>query len=238
MSYTVCSTRIARKKLHGVPIGKPYILNALYWKSDSCIPRNETEQPRSKFLHSCICVTEAIYISPGTVCLFHRSQIHKFRTRLLSLISGNTWIGFRYSAQLCHLLRHKNSKTKNTRGPYGYFFPDFYLGLYWVRSWILFRTIVWSNELGSERKDLFLLEQNSQKSFCTGSHHISTAVHWRPCGKFESFPPRSRRHRTLLPHFYILYRSNITKSIYFKKFPTLFCCCTFGSPPSPPSAVS
>ncbi len=29
--------------------------SALYWKSNLCIPRNETMQPRSQFLCSCIC---------------------------------------------------------------------------------------------------------------------------------------------------------------------------------------
>ncbi len=30
--------------------------HTLYQKSDLCVHRNETERPRSQFLHSCICV--------------------------------------------------------------------------------------------------------------------------------------------------------------------------------------
>ncbi len=39
----------------------------------SCIPRNETAQPRSQFLHVCICVF--IYLFPRSVCLFGCSKI-------------------------------------------------------------------------------------------------------------------------------------------------------------------
>jgi hypothetical protein len=91
------------------------VMNALSWKFDSCIPRNETARPRSQFLHSW-------YIFPGLVCLFgcskigrqilvyiNRSQIHECGnwktehynsvleiTRPHSFISGNTSIGTRH----------------------------------------------------------------------------------------------------------------------------------------------
>ncbi len=41
---------------------KGHIWPSLYQKSDLCIPRNETAQPRSQFLHSCICEQFILYI--------------------------------------------------------------------------------------------------------------------------------------------------------------------------------
>ncbi len=42
--------------------------NSLYWKSNWCIPRNETARPCSQFLHSCIC-ERFIYFQDRSVFL-------------------------------------------------------------------------------------------------------------------------------------------------------------------------
>ncbi len=82
----------------------------MYRKSNLCFPRNETEWPRSQFLHSCIC-ERFIYSQDRSAYIFGCSKIADTWmwnwkaehynsvleiTRPRSFIYGNTWIGTRH----------------------------------------------------------------------------------------------------------------------------------------------
>ncbi len=71
-AFSICARDLCQtdvyKILRSISLPYPFLLedpeslpngqqktSVLYQKSDLCIPRNETAQPRSQFLHSCIC---------------------------------------------------------------------------------------------------------------------------------------------------------------------------------------
>ncbi len=84
-NFFISSSTVRTIMLHNVY--KCYTFPTLYRKSDLCIPRHETVQHRSQFLHSCTVSTKSKFIPQGYVPSVHP---HSERFHLIPYIS-TTW---------------------------------------------------------------------------------------------------------------------------------------------------